>query len=67
MTIQDITPADSVCPIFLEPWTDDEIAANEAAEQRRTTNALARTAAREALLTKLGITEAEAQLLLGGM
>lgn len=66
MTIQDITPADSVCPIFLEPWTDDEIAANEAAEQRRITNTLARTAAREALLIKLGITEAEAQLL-GGM
>lgn len=67
MTIQDITPADSVCPIFLEPWTDDEIAANEAAEQRRTTNALARAEAREALLTRLGITSEEAQLLLGGI
>ena len=33
----------------------------------RTEAASARTAAREALLTKLGITAEEAQLLLGGM
>ena len=66
MTIQDITPADSVCPIFLEPWTDDEIAANNAAEQRRISNEIAKATAKAALLVKLGITEAEAQLL-GGM
>ena len=67
MTTKDITPNDSVCPIFLQPWTDDEVAANQAAEQRRTSNAAARATAREALLTKLGITADEAQLLLGGM
>ena len=54
---------------------DREMNANELAtykatqaEAKATADALAaRTAAREALLTKLGITADEAQLLLGGM
>ena len=43
------------------------IDAQVAAAQAQADALAARTAAREALLTKLGITEAEAQLLLGGM
>ena len=50
--------------------TDAEFAQYEADKITNAAEADAlasRTAAREALLTKLGITEAEAQLLLGGM
>ena len=47
--------------------TAEETAAIDA-EIKATADALAaRTAAREALLDRLGITDAEAQLLLGGM
>lgn len=61
----DITPTDSVCPIFLEPADPTQVAADLAeAEAQLSVNAV-RTAAREALLTKLGITAEEAQLLLG--
>ena len=65
MTTKDITPIDSVCPVFLQPLSDDEIAANNAAEQRRVANEIARTTARNALLDRLGITSDEAALLLG--
>lgn len=65
MTTKDITPNDSVRPIYLEPWTADEIAANQAAEQRRIANETARNAARAELLDRLGITADEASLLLG--
>ena len=50
--------------------TDAEFAQYEADKITNTAEAdalAARTAAREALLTKLGITAEEAQLLLGGM
>jgi len=40
---------------------------DKASATARATEQEVRTAARAALLTKLGITEAEAQLLLGGM
>ena len=63
----DITPTDSVCPIFLEPADPAQVAADQAEAKARADAKAARTAAREALLTKLGITDAEAQLLLGGM
>ena len=51
-------------------FTDAEYAQNavdKAANEALADAKAARTAAREALLTKLGITAAEAQLLLGGM
>ena len=63
----DITPTDSACPIFLEPQDPAQIAADQADAKARATALVARTAAREALLTKLGITAEEAQLLLGGL
>ena len=51
----------------LEPQDPAQVAA-DAAEAKVCADArAARTAAREALLTKLGITAEEAQLLLGGM
>ena len=43
------------------------IDARKAEAEARATALAARTAAREALLTKLGITAEEAQLLLGGL
>ncbi len=66
MTRQDITPSDSIRPVYLEPLTEDEISAREAETQAHAEAKEAKAAARQALLTKLGITEEEAQLLLGG-
>jgi len=63
----DITPEDSVCPIFLVPVDAVQLAKDRADDEALADALAARTVAREALLTKLGITEAEAQLLLGGM
>jgi hypothetical protein len=61
----DITPADSVCPIFLEPQDPEQVAADQAASEAQAAVKAAKQVAREALLTKLGITADEAQLLLG--
>ena len=63
----DITPADSVCPIFLEPADPAQVKADAAADAARANAFVAQAVAREALLTKLGITAEEAQLLLGGL
>ena len=65
--ITDITPADSVCPIFLEPRDPEQVAADQAEAEAREEAATAKAAARQALLNKLGITAEEAQLLLGGI
>lgn len=63
---QDITPEDSVVPVYLVPLTDDEIAEREqsAAEMQKQQREAeqARAAAREsaiAKLIKLGLTEDE--------
>ena len=63
----DITPDGSACPIFLEPQDPAQVAADAAEANARSDAKAARATAREALLTKLGITAEEAQLLLGGM
>ena len=63
----DITPTDSVCPIFLEPMDAAQVAADLAEAQVQADAKAARVVAREALLDRLGITADEAQLLLGGM
>lgn len=49
------------------PVDSVQLALDDAADAARADALAARTAAREALLTKLGITADEAQLLLGGM
>ena len=69
--MEDITPADSVVPVYLVPLTEEELAereqwAIEAAE--RDAAEAAKVAAKEAAikkLAKLGLTEAEVQALLG--
>jgi hypothetical protein len=60
----DITPVDSVCPIYLVPVDAVQLAKDKADDEAQATAQLARDAAREALLTKLGITDAEARMLL---
>ena len=62
----DITPADSVCPIFLEPMDATQVAADLAEAEALAAVKAAKAADREALLDRLGITTEEAQLLLGG-
>jgi hypothetical protein len=62
---KDITPADSVCPIFLEPQDPEQVAADQAAAEAQAAAKAAKQVAREALLERLGITAEEAQLLLG--
>ena len=51
----------------VEPQDPAQVAADAAEAKVRADAKAARTVAREALLTKLGITADEAQLLLGGM
>jgi hypothetical protein len=63
----DITPDNSLCPIFLEPADPAQVAADAAEAEAQADALAARTAAREALLARLGITAEEAQLLLGGI
>ena len=69
--MEDITPADSVVPVYLVPLTEEELAereqwAIEAAEREAAEEAkvLAKEAAL-AKLAKLGLTEAELAALIG--
>ena len=61
----DITPADSVCPIFLEPRDPEQVAADLAAAETAAEAKAAKAAARQAVLDKLGLTANEAAALLG--
>lgn len=63
----DITPSDSVCPIFLEPADPEQVAADQAEEQAQVDAAAASVAARQIILDRLGITSEEAQLLIRGI
>jgi hypothetical protein len=61
----DITPNDSVCPIFLDPTDAEQIAA-DATEAKAIAKAKTDKAkAKQAVLDRLGITADEAALLLG--
>jgi len=62
---KDITPADSVCPIFLEPADPKQVAADQAAAEAQAEAKAAKAAARQAVLDKLGLTADEAAALLG--
>ena len=64
---KDVTPPNSPCPVYLDDAEPEKIAALIAENKAQADALAARTVAREALLTKLGITAEEAQLLLGGM
>lgn len=61
----DITPADSVCPVFLEPADPKQIKADEAEAKALADAQAAKAAARQAVLNKLGLTANEAAALLG--
>ena len=61
---KDITPKGSACPVFLEEANADEVAAREAqieAIEKEKTN---RAKAKQAVLTKLGLTADEVAALL---
>ena len=68
----DITPEDSVVPVFLVELTDAEIAAQqaeqEAIQEAKTTAETARQTKLNSAITKLkalGLTESEAKIIIG--
>jgi len=61
----DITPPDSVCPIFLEPADPAQIAADADEAKAKIKAETAKAKAKQAVLDRLGITADEAALLLG--
>lgn len=66
--MKDITPEDSLVPIYLDPIAKEQLEADAADraeyKARIEAEAEAKAAAKAALLERLGITEAEARLLL---
>ena len=64
----EITPTDSVCPIYLEPRDQAQIEAdqaeNDAREKAIADEAAAKATARKAVLDKLGLTADEVAALL---
>ena len=61
----DITPTDSVCPIFLEPIDAGQIKADQAEAKALVKAQADKATAKQAVLDRLGITADEAALLLG--
>ena len=61
----EITPTDSVCPVYLEPIDPARIEADKAETKAQAKAKAERVTAKAALLDKLGITADEAALLLG--
>jgi len=61
----DITPIDSVCPIYRETVDPTQQALDTARLVAEAEAVEARAVARQAVLDRLGLTEQEAQLLLG--
>ena len=61
----DITPDNSVCPVFLEPAKPAQIAADAAEAQAQADAKEAKAEARQAVLNKLGLTADEAAALFG--
>ena len=59
----DITPADSVCPIFLEPRDPEQVAADLAASEAQAEAKAVKASARQAVLDKLGLSADEAAAL----
>jgi hypothetical protein len=61
----DITPTDSVCPIYLEPLDPKQIELDAAEAQTQADALEAKAEARQAVLDKLGLTADEAAALFG--
>lgn len=68
MAKQDITPADSVVPVYLEPPTKAELDERKAQQDVLESARLEREAKLESALNKLkslGLTESEAKIIIG--
>ena len=68
MSNQDITPDNSVVPVYLEPLTKAEIDARKAEGEKNKSARLEREAKLESALNKLkslGLTESEAKIIIG--
>ena len=68
MSKQDITPPDSVVPVYLEPISKTEIDARKASGNAYESARLEREAKLESALNKLkslGLTESEAKIIIG--
>jgi hypothetical protein len=61
----DITPADSVVPVFLEELTEEELAQREVEQAARQTEQESKAAQKTAILERIGLTEEELQIVLG--
>lgn len=65
--MEDITPADSVVPVYLVPFTEEEIAEREAwaAEAAQAElDAIAKAKQKAAILERIGLTEEELTIVL---
>ena len=62
---QNITPTDSVCPVYLEPRNPAQIEADQAEAEARLLEQEARQVAKDTVLAKLGLTDDELATLLG--
>ena len=60
----EITPTDSVCPVYLEPRNPAQIEADEAEHKGREKAQAKKAKTREAVIAKLGLTADEAAALL---
>jgi hypothetical protein len=68
MAKQDITPADSVVPVYLEPPTQAELDARQADAEALETQRQERATKLASAITKLkalGLTESEAKIIIG--
>ena len=61
----DITPTDSVCPIYLEPRDPAQIKADAAEAQAQAETVAAKAVAKQVVLDKLGLDADEAAALFG--
>jgi len=61
----DITPADSVVPVFLEELTEEELAQREVEQAARQAEQESKAAQKAAILERIGLTEEELQIVLG--
>jgi hypothetical protein len=61
----DITPTDSVCPIFLEPQDPAQVELDKATYEAKAKAETDKATAKQAVLDKLGLTADEVTALLG--
>jgi hypothetical protein len=59
----EITPTDSVCPVFIEPIDEAQLEADQNERDQRAADKQTRLNERQAILDRLGITADEAALL----